>query len=247
MIKDGLHIENKDVIRSFLMIGQSNMAGRGELGSVPRIVNPQCYMLRMGRWQAMREPINPDRSVYDGTFRSGVSLGTSFADKAANTLDCKIGMIPCADGGTKIEQWMPGEILYDHAVFMAKLAMRTSKLSGILWHQGESDCIEEGDLLAHPDRFLEMATQLRRDLGAESIPFIIGEISDLIEVHDIGSKAKQMNDAYRAVAAKMPLCAVVSAEGLALKSDKLHFDAPSLRVFGERYFDVYAEMIGVGK
>lgn len=243
MIKDGLNLENKDVIHSFLMIGQSNMAGRGKLGSVPPIDNKQCFMLRMGRWQTMREPINPDRSVYDGTFRSGVSLGTSFADKAANTMGWRVGMIPCADGGTKIEQWMPGEILYDHAVFMAKLAMRTSVLSGILWHQGESDCIEESDLLAHPDRFFEMATQMRRDLGAENLPFLIGEISDRIEVHDIGARAKQMNDAYRAVAAKMPLCRVVSAEDLAVSSDKLHFDAPSLRVFGERYFDVYKQMI----
>lgn len=243
MIKDGLNLENKDAIHSFLMIGQSNMAGRGKLGSVPPIDNRQCFMLRMGRWQTMREPINPDRSVYDGTFRSGVSLGTSFADKAANTMGWRVGMIPCADGGTKIEQWMPGEILYDHAVFMAKLAMRTSVLSGILWHQGESDCIEERDLLAHPDRFFEMATQLRRDLGAEKLPFLIGEISDKIEVHEIGSKAKQMNDAYRAVAAKMPLCSVVSAEELTLCPDKLHFDAPSLRVFGERYFDTYKKMI----
>ena len=244
MIKDGLNVQDESVIHSFLMIGQSNMAGRGKLGTVDPIVNPKCYMLRMGRWQNMREPINPDRSVYDGTFRSGVSLGTSFADKAANVMGWRVGMIPCADGGTKIEQWMPGEILFDHAVFMAKLAMRTSTLSGILWHQGESDCMSECDLLAHPDRFLEMATAMRRELGAENIPFLIGEISDKIEVHDIGSKAKQMNDAYRALAAKMPLCKVVSAEDLTLCPDKLHFDAPSLRVFGERYFDTYKQILG---
>lgn len=67
-------------------------------------------------------------------------------------------MIPCADGGTKIKQWQPGELLYDHAVAMAKLAMRTSKLCGIIWHQGESDCrqllrrglqIENGQLIKH--------------------------------------------------------------------------------------------------
>ena len=37
---------------------------------------------------------------------------------------------------------MPGSLLYDHAVANAKLAQRTSTLAGILWHQGESDCLD---------------------------------------------------------------------------------------------------------
>lgn len=51
MIKDG--ITKKEKICSFLMIGQSNMAGRGEFGEVEPISNNKCFMLRMGRWQLM--------------------------------------------------------------------------------------------------------------------------------------------------------------------------------------------------
>ena len=47
MIVDGLG-KDLDSITSFLMIGQSNMAGRGDFGEV--------------------EPINPDRAIFD-TFR----------------------------------------------------------------------------------------------------------------------------------------------------------------------------------
>jgi len=40
-------------------------------------------MLRMGRWQAMAESINPDRAIFDSEFHSGISLGASFADSFA--------------------------------------------------------------------------------------------------------------------------------------------------------------------
>ena len=106
MFFDG--IDKKEPIHSFLMIGQSNMAGRGNLGEVEPIENNRCYMLRMGRWQAMSEPINPDRAIFRGKYPSGVSLGASFADSFANATGLEVGLIPCADGGTKIQQWQPG-------------------------------------------------------------------------------------------------------------------------------------------
>ena len=51
------------------MIGQSNMAGRGDIGDVEPIHNSNCYMLRMGRWQPMTEPVNTDRAVFSGKYR----------------------------------------------------------------------------------------------------------------------------------------------------------------------------------
>ena len=56
-INDGLH-EAAQGIRSFLLVGQSNMAGRGDLTPENTITAPDCFMLRMGRWQPMSEPIN---------------------------------------------------------------------------------------------------------------------------------------------------------------------------------------------
>ena len=54
-------------MKSFLMMGQSNMAGRGDTTAVPPIRNSKCSMLRNGRWQPMREPINVDRPVFKGS------------------------------------------------------------------------------------------------------------------------------------------------------------------------------------
>ena len=242
MIRDGLNIQEGE-IRSYLLIGQSNMAGRGDIGSVPPIQNKNCLMLRMGRWQKMSEPINPDRAIFEGKPRSGISLGASFADELAKATGGRIGLIPCADGGTKLSQWMPGEVLYDHAVMMAKLAQRTSRLSGILWHQGESDCLHEKQVRTYVDRFTEMITSMRRDLGAGDIPVVIGELSELIDPsYNRSEFLGEMNRNFAEIARRIPNCGVVSSEGLVLKEDGLHFDAPSLRIFGKRYFEVYSAL-----
>jgi len=240
MIHDGLNVQKDRQMRSFLMIGQSNMAGRGALDEVSKIDNELCYMLRMGRWQKMSEPINPDRAIFEGKYRSGVSLGASFADEATRFFGDRVGLIPCADGGTRIKQWMPGEILFDHAVMMTRLAMRTSTLCGILWHQGESDCTSDEGLCAHSELFLAMITALRKELGAEDLPLLIGELSedDGIKTR-CGERTVLMNRQYRELARELPCCAVVSSAGLTLKADRLHFDSPSLRVFGKRYFESF--------
>ena len=128
-------------MKSFIMLGQSNMAGRGEFGEVPDIKNPDCYMLRNGRFIPMSEPINPDRKIW-GDFHSGVGLAASFADEYAKYFNEKVGLIPCADGGTSISEWLPGEVLFDNAKNQAKLAQRSSEIVGILWHQGENDSLE---------------------------------------------------------------------------------------------------------
>ena len=247
LIKDGLAPQDEQIY-SFLLIGQSNMAGRGEVTDVEPIKNKDCRMLRMGHWQAMTEPINPDRAIFTGKYRSGVSLGASFADAVAKENSCRVGLIPCADGGTRLNQWMPGEILYDHAVMMTRLALRTSRLAGILWHQGESDCNEQELVDTYRERFLTMITSLRRDLGAENVPVLIGELSTLIDPACVGRGVRipQMNENFHAIARELPLCAVVSSEGLRLKEDGLHFDALSLREFGLRYAEAYRPLSVIG-
>ena len=229
-------------LTSFLMIGQSNMAGRGDFEDVSPIRNDNCYMLRLGRWQRMAEPINPDRAVFEGEFHSGISLAASFADCFAKHFEKKVGLIPCADGGTRIEQWMPGQILFDHAVFMAKLAMRTSTLGGILWHQGESDCTDER-VAVYKEKALHMIAELRRQLGAGELPFIFGEISEEITPRwKLSDHPRRMNAIFREMANEIPHSALVSAKGLTLKADGIHFDARSQREFGNRYFDAYLQV-----
>ena len=240
-IKDGNFIGGED-LRSFLMIGQSNMAGRGEFADVEPIDNSCCYMLRNGRFLKMREPVNPDRAIFEGRFHSGTSLAASFADELANEKKWRVGLIPCADGGTYIDEWQPGEILYEHAVFMTKLAMKNSTLSGILWHQGESDCENDELLYSYTEKLKKLVASLRRDLDCPDLPFIAGELSEKITRKFI-KRVPEFNRRLHEVAKEIPNFAVVSSDGLELKPDGIHFNAVSLRVFGKRYFEVYKEFI----
>ena len=242
MIEDG-NQDNSQQVGSVLMIGQSNMAGRGNIEDVEPIRDRRCFMLRNGRWQPMREPVNPDRPIFEGMFRSGVSLGASFAGDYAKHFDAPVGLIPCADGGTSMEQWMPGKLLYDHAVCLTRLAQRTSTLKAILWHQGESDCHGQDAVDAYKEKFIGMITQLRKDLGAGDVPVIMGELhTGMAEKYKFHDYPVKLNAIFHQIARELPNCAVASSEGLQLKPDGLHFDAVSLRTFGSRYFERYLQI-----
>ena len=106
------------MIHSFLLIGQSNMAGRGNPAEVELVSDKRIRIMRNGRWQSMFRPINPDRSF------SGVNLAEKFAQRYAETYDVSVGLVCCADGGTKLSQWQPGSLLFDNAVNNARLAQR---------------------------------------------------------------------------------------------------------------------------
>lgn len=236
---DGCNIGGNDLF-SFLVIGQSNMAGRGNLDEVEPIDNFRCYMLRNGRFIRMSEPLNVDRAIFGKGFTSGIGLAPSFANEFANTLKQRIGLIPCADGGTSISEWQPGEILYEHAVFMTKLAMRNSIFSGFLWHQGETDANRGTSSGEYRIKLINFINSIRRDLNAENLPFILGELSEKISPEIVPTdEIRRINSVIREVADALPCCAVVSADGLSIKSDGLHFDSQSLRKFGKKYFDVY--------
>ena len=67
-------------IHSFLLIGQSNAAGRGFLADAEPLdtYNGRLKMQRNGLWVQMFRPVNPDRSF------SGTCLAESFAKAYAD-------------------------------------------------------------------------------------------------------------------------------------------------------------------
>ena len=233
-------------MKAFLMIGQSNMAGRGDFGEVAEIQNPLCKMLRNGKWIPMREPINPDRGIFD-YFHSGVGLAASFADEYAKHFNEEIGLIPCADGGTMLSEWQPGEILYDHAVAMAKLAQRSAEIVGILWHQGESDSNSEEKARLYRSRFLYMISSLLRDLSLpESTPIVMGELGEFVARYKDGTYVyhKDINAIFHALSDEYENIGVASAQGLPCKEDGIHFTSAAYRTLGKRYFEEYLKIRG---
>lgn len=257
-LKGGIKMANNDAqwkqeiqkvngeMDSFLMIGQSNMAGRGIIGAVPPIDPRDCmFMLRNGRWQPMTEPINPDRKIFvseDTDFRSGICLTASFAESYANTCQRRVGLIPCADGGTALREWQPGEILFDHAVMQAKLAQRTSRICGILWHQGESDSHTMEEVEAYEGKFFNMLDAMMAELGLpEDTPVILGELTEKL-IHR-WPYTPECNRVLNRIAASRSNIGIAHAKDLDIGPDGIHFTAQSYRVFGRRYFEAYQAVV----
>lgn len=221
---------------SFLMVGQSNMAGRGFLKDVRQIYDEQIKMLVNGRWQTMTEPINFDRPT------SGAGLAASFAAAWRLENSGQIGLIPCAEGGASLDEWAVDGVLFENAIFQAKLAQRTSTLSAILWHQGENDSF--GGL--HIDYFKKLSvivSAFRTALNTPDLPFIMGGLGNYLSGGRYGryfTEYEQINAALLHVSVAVPNCYFVTAEDLTANPDGLHFDAVSLRKFGLRYFVAYS-------
>jgi hypothetical protein len=227
------------MIHSFLMVGQSNMAGRGFLKEVPLICNERIKMLRNGRWQIMTEPINFDRPY------SGVGPAASFAAAWCKKNKAEeIGLIPCAEGSTSIDDWSEDGQLFKHAILQAKLAKQSSKLDGILWHQGENEC-SPGRYKFYHDKFLKVIEAFRRELDEPNIPIIMGGIGEYLDSGFLGSYFPEHPEVTQVImefAKENKSCYFVTASGLTPNPDGIHINAASQRIFGLRYFEAYDKL-----
>lgn len=217
-------------MKLFLLIGQSNMAGRGKVEDQDKIENPDIFMLTKElKWVIAKDPVH-----FDKPKAAGVGLCSEFA-RDLHKADPKstIGLIPCAMGGSSLDQWQPGKPLYNNAVARAKEAMKQGTLAGILWHQGESDAKPQL-IETYPARFETMITQLRKELDAENVPVLIGEVIPGHGNHDA------VNVALAETAKKTPNAALVSSADLGKK--QLHYDAADYRALGKRYAEVFLKM-----
>ncbi len=219
-------------MRLFLLIGQSNMAGRGQVEPQDKVPHPRVFMLTKElAWVPAVDPVH-----FDKPERIGVGLARTFGAVVADADPAAvIGLVPAAFGGSALDEWTPGAPHYVNAVARAREAMKHGKLAGILWHQGESD--SKPELAAtYAARFARMIAQLRIELGAENVPVIVGETGRF------RPDGAAVNAALAAVPQSVPRCAFVSAEGLADQGDKLHFDAAANRELGRRYAKAWLEM-----
>jgi len=133
----------REKFRLYLLIGQSNMAGRGIVEPQDTTGDPRILRLNgQGDWEIAKDPLHFDKK------QAGVGLGLTFAhEMLAEDDEIVIGLIPCAAGGSGIDVWKPGmyweqtrSFPYDEALSRTKLALKDGTLDGILWHQGEADC-----------------------------------------------------------------------------------------------------------
>lgn len=219
-------------LQLFLLIGQSNMSGRGVIEPEDREVIPGVFTLDKDlNWVPAIDPIHLERI-------SGVSMGRTFGRTlVAENPGQAIGLIPSAVGSSSLEMWKRGGELYENAVRRTKAALKGGRLRGILWHQGEGDGILEPDALTYAVRWTTFISALRADLGVPDVPVIVGELCRSIYHRPDGKTrfALQVNEQLALLSLTVPHVGFVSSEGLTDKGDHTHFDSRSQREFGRRY------------
>jgi sialate O-acetylesterase len=190
----------------WILAGQSNMQGYGKLPVRPDS-NSHIIMLNMDNtWMTAQDPLHrlfaasapihrklmfgncsdaeyeKAKSQKTNLSESGVGPGYFFAKHLVENGIENIGLIPCAHGGTSMDQWSPdlkeqgGNSLY--GAMLNRISLVNYKIKGILWYQGENDT-DENLSEKYQQKMLKFIDSLRRDVNNPNLPFLYVQIGRL--------------------------------------------------------------------
>ena len=230
------YMTSKENFHIYIMARQSNMAGRGIISPSDTISSLRILVLdKDHKWVYAKEPLHH----YEPT-RTGLDCGLSFGKKLAASLSDKItiGIVPCAIGGSSIEQWLYDSTYRNVALytnFKTKIeeAKKSGVIKGILWHQGESNA----GIKSYPlfkSRLKECIEKMRKDIGNASLPFYAGLLGSFLKSNEF-PKSKEVNSDLRSLSLEIKNMYIIETSDLKPKSDTIHFDSPSQREMGRRF------------
>lgn len=216
----------------YLLIGQSNMSGRGVITEkFKEEGNASVFKLtKENTWVPAKNPLHFDKPTIAGV-GPGLSFGIAM-EKAKPTH--KIGLIPCAVGGTSIDVWEPGAFdkatkthPYDDMLLRLKTALKSGALKGILWLQGESDSSPE-KAATYLQKLEKLIHEIRAVAGNDKVPFVAGQLGRY------KTQYQNINDVLKLLPTRVAYTGVASSKGLNDKGDKTHFNSESQEIMGRR-------------
>ena len=229
----------------FVLMGQSNMAGYGEIlpedrQPVPRIVNIP-NLPADANWQPAAHPLhNLQKS---NNFGLGLPFATHYRDAHP---DVTVGLISCAVGGAPISQMNKGSKVYDDAMIKIRRAAAQGTLKGVLWHQGESDTVSDELATGYEAKLHQLIRDIRQDTGIPTLPFVAG---DLAEFYGTGkdhnsparvARIQQVRGALKSLPAKVPHTAFAPSTGAkSPDAHMVHMTRESYILLGQAYFDAW--------
>lgn len=225
----------------YILMGQSNMAGRGPLTeSLKQLQNNRVYVLdKNNEWKIAKHPLHFDKPTMAAA-GPGLSFGIKMAEQDTSI---RIGLIPCAVGGTSINKWAPGVLdnvtqthPYDDAVLRIKEAMKYGVIKGMIWHQGEADSKSKCE--EYSGKFKELTDRVRKLTKNKKLPIVAGELGHFKEQYIL------MNKCLSRLPLTVKKMDVVTAENLKDKGDLTHFDGASANEYGKRYADAMLKLQG---
>lgn len=227
----------------YLLIGQSNMAGRGKIDPGSNPEREGIWVIQAdGSWKQAKNPLH-----YDKPAAVGVGPGMAFAEKILEAKPKrKIGLIPCAVGGSRIDDWVSGVkhgqtgiYAYDAMLERVKQARKHGEIKGIIWHQGEGDSSPERSAV-YNEKLQRFFLKLRREIGAQDVPIIIGTLGDFYVKKN--PEAAVINSIILGFPTRNENVWSVSAAGLTDLGDGTHFDTASAEELGRRYAEQFLKV-----
>jgi hypothetical protein len=246
--------EHQGKLQLFILAGQSNMSGMGDVPKSGVRTNPRIYVFGNDyHWKLAREPVdNPINQVdvvsedKSAGFSPAMSFATALLEKHPNMA---IGLIPCAKGGSSIYEWrrdLNDNMLYGSCLKRVRAASVMGEVAGVLYFQGEIDAVDPKE---HPNRTLlpdrwadEFAVLIgdwRRDLNLPQLPVVFAQIGTNTQPERF-KNWEIVKQQQRKV--QLPFSAMVTTEDLPLK-DYVHFTTESYQTIGQRFAEAYIKLL----
>ncbi|PCJ69289.1 MAG: hypothetical protein COA62_11755 [Rhodobiaceae bacterium] len=238
-------------LRFFLLIGQSNMSGRGELADLEPegTDNQEIFQFRSGRWIEAQDPLqDPNDPVYavKADSNGGVGPGLSFAKSMREVLETPIGLLLCAKGGGGIRTWAREGELHKAMLDRLSLAINQGQLMGVLVHVGEGDSDSEESAEDWSPRFKCLVEGIRRDTDCPNLPFVFSQVGSISP-----QRRLRREHGYRALehlrrvqqSVNLENVAMVPSADLPFKSDGLHLSTTGQITLGHRFAMAMQELL----
>jgi sialate O-acetylesterase len=171
--------------------------------------------------------------------KKGAGLGLPFAKQILLRTGIPIGLIPCAHGGTSMDQWSPdlkdkqGDSLY--GATLRRVIAAGGRVKGILWYQGESDANPK----AAPEysaKMEKLIASFRQDFSQPELPFYYVQIGRHVNYTN-ANEWNMVQEVERKLESRIPRIGMVPAADLSL-DDGIHVSTPDLKRLARRLADV---------
>lgn len=223
----------------FMLAGQSNMAGRGQVEPQDTIPHERVFTINeRGDMILAQEPLH----FYEEAL-TGLDCGLSFGKTVVGGLPDSLSvlLIPTAVGGSSLRQWLEDSVhrsvpLFTNFQEKVAIGKQYGKIKAILWHQGESDA-NETDLPYYQGRLSRVFTNFRETVGDRTLPILIGELGSFSGDEHWAEVNRQLaqyvsHDRH---------ATLIATQDLKDKGDHIHFDSESQRLLGKRLATAFLE------
>lgn len=256
---DVAEVSNLLVGDLWLLAGQSNMEGVGNLVDTP-LPSVMVNSLDMtDTWVAAADPLHrmvdaadsvhwrlnaqkqPEKLTGDAlqqylmARKKGAGSGLPFALEMVRRGGVPVGLIPCAHGGTSMDQWDPalkdkaGASLYGGMVRRFQLA--GGNIKGVLWYQGEAEA-SPAKAAVFETKFINLIKAIRTDFNMPQLPFLYVQIGRHASPAD-GKSWNQVQNIQLKVEPQLPNILMATCADCQL-DDQIHVGTDDHRLLGLR-------------